>query len=138
MHWAFQYIGKPWVQGAVGPDSFDCWGLVCFVYKKHYDIELVYPAIDITNHRVVSRAMHEGTINWQRTEVPFDGCAVLLGTNKQFHHVGIYLDVDGGLILHCNQGVGTVAQSVSSLRQRGMGNMVFFQHGSHRRNTEPV
>tara|TARA_R110002020_G_scaffold46027_8_gene131296 strand:+ start:1871 stop:2284 length:414 start_codon:yes stop_codon:yes gene_type:complete len=27
-------IGRPWVENASGPDAFDCWGVVEYVYKK--------------------------------------------------------------------------------------------------------
>ncbi|HZT64183.1 MAG TPA: NlpC/P60 family protein [Acidimicrobiales bacterium] len=34
VHWAQQEIGKPYVYGAAGPDSFDCSGLTMYVWGK--------------------------------------------------------------------------------------------------------
>jgi cell wall-associated NlpC family hydrolase len=31
---ALQHLGKPYVWGATGPDSFDCSGLICYVYAQ--------------------------------------------------------------------------------------------------------
>ena len=43
-HFANKYIGRPWVAGAQGPDSFDCWGFVRYVLKHEYghDVPQVY------------------------------------------------------------------------------------------------
>ncbi len=30
-----KYIGLPWIAGASGPDTFDCWGFVRYVLKNN-------------------------------------------------------------------------------------------------------
>lgn len=35
-HWAARYIGLPWALGALGPNAFDCWGLVRHVELQHF------------------------------------------------------------------------------------------------------
>lgn len=39
VEYAQQFIGVPYVYGASGPDSFDCTGLTCYVYK-HFGVTL--------------------------------------------------------------------------------------------------
>ena len=39
MHWTAEYLGKPWRNGAAGPDAFDCYGLVRAVYRDRYGVE---------------------------------------------------------------------------------------------------
>jgi cell wall-associated NlpC family hydrolase len=39
-HWAFDYIGKPWVVASDGPDAYDCWGLVVAVQRRLYGHDL--------------------------------------------------------------------------------------------------
>lgn len=37
---AQKYLGAPYVSGAVGPDTFDCSGFVCFIVRKSIQIQL--------------------------------------------------------------------------------------------------
>ena len=37
---AFQFLGRPYVWGAVGPDTFDCSGLTSYVYRHAAGIEI--------------------------------------------------------------------------------------------------
>ena len=87
-HFANKYIGCPWVAGAQGPDSFDCWGFVRFVL------------------------LHEYGYN-----VPPD--VVLMRQAKNPVHAGLWLDIDGGGILHCVRGSGVVFQNIASLNLSG-------------------
>ena len=107
-HWAFDLIGKPWVSGAVGPDDFDCWGLVRFIYLQQLSINL--PAVDVNALNVLStaRAMRDFDAygDWKKVELPSDFDGVLMSHSKDPHHVGIWLDVDGGGVLHCINGTG--------------------------------
>jgi cell wall-associated NlpC family hydrolase len=42
-------IGKPWINRADGPDSYDCWGLIVDYFRKVRGIDLdVYTSSDIT------------------------------------------------------------------------------------------
>lgn len=44
-HFACKYIGLPWVAGAQGPDEFDCWGMVRWILKHEYGIDV--PAVNV-------------------------------------------------------------------------------------------
>ena len=48
MHWTADYLGKPWRNGADGPDAFDCYGLVRAVYRDRYGIEMPVVSADAT------------------------------------------------------------------------------------------
>jgi cell wall-associated NlpC family hydrolase len=134
MHWAFQYIGKPWVSGARGPDAFDCWGLLYEVYKVRYGVTLpLYDRVSARDILLCTRLISAGAeqVEWQRTEAPFEGCAVGLSQNRLFHHVGIYLEVDGGMILHAADKKSTTAQSPATLKSQGWNRIeYFFHHGA--------
>jgi cell wall-associated NlpC family hydrolase len=43
-HWAFALIGKPWREGADGPEAFDCRGLVRHVWLTRRGLEV--PALE--------------------------------------------------------------------------------------------
>lgn len=141
MHWISQYVGKKWVSGARGPETFDCWGLVFWVYKKHFGISLPeYPGVDPTDTSKVSHLLRNaaGSGQWARLEKPVDGCAVAMSRNREFHHVGVFVEVDGGLIVHAADGLNVVAQSVFAVKRAGFIRIEFFKHGAHNPNNTPV
>ena len=142
MHWAEQYIGRPWVSGARGPLAFDCWGLLYWVYRHHYGIELPeFVGIDANDHLSVLRVMREqarehdngrswGT--WQRTASPGDGDAVAMAHADSFSHVGLWLCLpEGGSVLHCAAGSGVALMSLQQLSQLGFSNVQFYHHAAH-------
>ena len=140
-HWAAQYIGRPWVSGARGPGEFDCWGLVRWVYAKHYGISLPeYVGIDAADHLAVMRTMRDSErakdvlfSDWSITGTPTDGCAVLMGGQSAFHHVGVYVMLpEGGHVLHCRAGAGTVLQTPTDLKtSMGFARLLFYRHALH-------
>lgn len=135
MHWSAQYIGRSWVSGARGPETFDCWGLLWWVYQKHLDIALpIYPAIDATNQMLVAKLIDLGAqgSEWTRIDTPEEGCAVALSAHRVFHHVGVFVDCDGGLVVHARSGAGVIAQSISQLKQAGYRRIEFYRHASAR------
>lgn len=138
MHWAAQYIGKHWRNGGRGPDEFDCWGLVWWIYLKHLNIKLPLYPIDAKDVSYVT-ALIDSELNcppwvspWRLISQPQDLCGVLMATGKIFTHCGIYLSVDGGLILHALDGHNVVATAPADLKKAGWGRIEFYHHGEHR------
>jgi len=135
MHWASEFIGKPWVSGARGPDVFDCWGLLFHIYKTKYQTILpLYEDTNAANVLEATKQINAGCLgsDWERIEKPFEGCAVGMSTHKLFHHVGLYIVANGGVILHCADGKGVVAQSIPVLKSQGWGRIEFFKHNGAR------
>lgn len=132
LHWAFQYIGLPWVNGAQGPNSFDCWSFLRFIQEKHYGINVPIIDVDADNWRqVVKNFTHnEERQHWVAAVVPKDGDAVLMRHSKYPSHVGVWLDVDGGGVLHCVRGEGVVFTSMTALKFAGWGKIEFYRHES--------
>lgn len=131
MHWSLDYIGKSWEIGGRGPDSFDCWGLLMDIYKKRFDIDLPnFEGINLENVMIAAKAIDRNIKNdyWREIKLPIDECAVGLSRNKVMHHVGVYLNVDGGKILHCHNGIGCVAQSIQSMKRLGWTTIKFFRY----------
>ena len=84
------HIGKDYVWGATGPDTFDCSGFVQYVYKK-VGIELTRT----TYTQVAGR----GTYIPKGEEQPGD--LVFFGSMSEPHHVGIC--VGNGMYIHAPQ-----------------------------------
>lgn len=140
MHWAIQYIGKPWISGARGPDAFDCYGLLYYVYPKHYGLEIPeFVGIDANDQLAVARAMRaeereqlaQRWAQWRRVEQPQDGDAVAMGGAEALHHVGLYIALpEGGGILHCRMGCGVIFQTLAEAKLNGFARTIFYRHAS--------
>ncbi|MEM5461581.1 NlpC/P60 family protein [Paraburkholderia phytofirmans] len=111
------YIGLSWVDGARGPDSFDCWGLLRWVQLHHFDLVLPdLPAMPDMRRELYREQMESGT--WRVIELPVHGCGVLLRGGDR-PHVGVYLDLDGGGVLHAQEGAGVIYTERSKLKKVG-------------------
>jgi cell wall-associated NlpC family hydrolase len=133
LHWAFDYIGRPWVNGAQGPDSFDCWGFFRFIQINHFALDVPLIEIDADNFKVVAQKImsDDERGNWASVSLPTQGCAVLMAHSKYPSHVGVWLDVDGGGVLHCIRGEGVVFSTISSLKTCGWGRVEYYKHVSN-------
>jgi hypothetical protein len=128
-HFAVQYIGREWVNGAQGPDSFDCWGFVRWIQREHFGRELPTVDIDAMNTLAVVRAFsrHAEHDNWTKVATPSEGDCVEMGNITHPFHVGVWFDVDGGGVLHCVQGAGVVFSSLAAIRL-AWGKIDFWRH----------
>lgn len=111
-------LGKPWVNGASGPDAFDCWGLVRAYYAQVAGRAL--PVVDVDSARALDVAHafagHDELSNWEPIDHPRHGCAVLMGQARRPHHVGLWLS---GGVLHAVEGAGVIYNNAFMLRASG-------------------
>jgi cell wall-associated NlpC family hydrolase len=114
---ANQYINRPWASGARGPDTFDCWGLLAWVQRHHFGIALPdLPDVPDERRDLYHAQMEAGS--WRLVDRPVHGCGVLLRGGDR-PHVGVYLNLDGGGVLHALEGVGVVFTPRPQLRMMG-------------------
>lgn len=120
-HFANKYIGLPWVAGGQGPDSFDCWGFVRWVLAHEYGHDVPPVNINPNNLRDVLTAFKQDFAFQSFNEVksPKDGDVVLMRQAKNPVHCGVWIDIDGGGIIHCVRNGGVVFQNVRSLNLAG-------------------
>jgi len=130
VHWAVKYIGLPYEPGGRGPDKYDCWGLVRHVYRNEFCMDLPdLPGIVFTSAKSQTRVIEAGIDQeWVSILKPFDGCGVAMGQKEYMHHVGVYIDADGGKILHANSGSGVVANTPAQLRMVGFKTILYYRH----------
>lgn len=133
MHWAIEYIGRPWVNGGQGPDSFDCWGFFRFIQREKFGIDVPMIDIDADHTRAVLSAFssHDELKMWHPVTMPGEGDAVLMRHSKYPSHIGLYIDVDGGGVLHCVRGEGIVFSNLTALKLTGWARLEFYRHASH-------
>lgn len=104
-------VGKPWLSKANGPDAFDCWGVVEYVYKL-LGIDLGFKFdFDHENHELVSICMEMQSKNNEKYIVkdPQDYDIVMMYEKGRPTHVGLYIDRK---VLHAIKGRDTLAGGV--------------------------
>lgn len=120
MHWASEYIGLPWSATGEGPDTFHCWSFVRHVQDRRFGRAL--PSIpyeqDIADLLRAFRD-HPERRRWQAVEAPAEGDCVLMRQARYPIHVGLWLGVDGGGVLHCSRDSGVVFQRPHALSLNG-------------------
>ena len=127
-HWAENYIGTPWAAGAQGPDEYDCMGFFKKVQAEHFGISVpVIIAPDYENPHVLAALFseHEERTHWNKISRPEHGCAVIVHRPM---HIGTWLDIDGGGVLHCARGAGVIFTKDSSWSLSGFGRCEYFKH----------
>lgn len=141
-HWASSYIGKPWRVASDGPDAFDCWGLVVEVQRRLFGRRMDTIHVEPENLRLLIRTIRQHPIRreWQPNVYQREGDLALLRQSRHPVHVGVWLDVDGGGVLHCLRGCGVVFQTLASLRLSGWQIESFYTYIgdlNHDRNGHP-
>jgi hypothetical protein len=122
-------IGKPWVSGACGPDAFDCWGLIKYIYLIQRGI-LLCPFAGVKESGLLGMmktAQAEAMTHWRELAKPEHFACVGMGRGRRVEHVGLWLDEGNGGILHTQEGVGVTFQSMAAIRQSGMQHFTFYQ-----------
>ncbi len=100
---AKKQIGKPYVWSATGPSSFDCSGLVLYVYKN---------AVGITPPRTSRQQSNYGKYVSQNDLLPGD----LIFWGKPVSHVGIYIG-DGNVVHAADERQGVITQKLSVMNK---------------------
>ncbi len=120
VHWAAAYIGRPWAADGEGLDSFHCWALVRHVQRERFGRDLpVIPNPD--DLLTIARRFrdHPERRRWDLVDTPEEGDCILMRQARYPVHVGVWLEVDGGKVLHVVRDKGVIAQSRESLAAHG-------------------
>ncbi|ANK79859.1 MAG: hypothetical protein TEF_02925 [Rhizobiales bacterium NRL2] len=121
MHWAEELIGRPWQAGGRGAQAFDCWGLVRYCWREQFGIEVPEIPVDAADLRRVLDAFrdHPERRRWRLVAEPREGDAVLMRQSRHPVHVGLWLEVDGGGVLHAARRIGVAFQNPRDLDLQG-------------------
>lgn len=124
---AFWYVNNcSWTKDGNGPTDWNCWNLLGHLLKEYFHEDL--PKIDTSLPEELkelhSRKLREG--EWLIVPSPIHGCGALL-KEGQNPHVGLYLDIDGGGVLHALEGHGVVFTPLNALRLLGFSRTKFYK-----------
>lgn len=114
--WVRDYLGRPWVAGA-----WDCWALLRAVYADRRGLAIPDAGVDASRLLDVARAFSTPSRRqgWVPVDNPGHLDAVLMGEGRHPTHAGVWLDHNGGVVLHCAVGMGTVCETPRRLKSRG-------------------
>jgi len=124
-HWASHYLGRPWVAG-----HNDCWAFFRRVQRERF--ARVVPVVEVDPGDVLSVARafrdHQERQRWLLVETPEEGDAVLLYRTRYPTHVGVWIDADGGGVLHCVEGAGVIFTPRARLAACGWPQADFYRY----------
>lgn len=131
-HWAVKYIGLPYCPGGRDKNGVDCWGLLKLIYQDEWNMSLPeLPGLPQEDLLKISREiLAQIKVGWTEVSKPRDGCAVAMSQRDALHHVGVWVDVDGGRVLHSPK-APVVAESIRFLSWKGFKKIQFFVYGHH-------
>ncbi|MEZ5648600.1 MAG: NlpC/P60 family protein [Alphaproteobacteria bacterium] len=120
-HWANKLIGIPYdITGSDPVSGFNCWSFVRYVQAKYYGRNL--PEIpNPTQFRAITKefSAHAERARWQKIDDPQDGDLILTCLGAHPCHVGVYIALNGGGILHCVNRVGVQFHRIDMLTLGG-------------------
>lgn len=104
--------------------QFNCWGLLRDVQHRFFGIDLPPTSLGDAMAALYGKKMTSG--DWVVVDEPFHGAGVLMRAGAE-PHCGVWLDFDGGGVLHCERGAGIRWQRGQDLRVSGYSNLKFYR-----------
>jgi cell wall-associated NlpC family hydrolase len=107
-------VGQPYQEGARGPDAWSCWGLAWHLQREAFEIDLPFaPLGELMPHLAVTEVRRR----FVASPVPVHGAIAAMTRAETPHHVGVYLALDGGVVVHALEGSGVIVSPLAELCQ---------------------
>ena len=115
------------------PEGLHCWELVRQCQKLVFDRELppVLVAPERKRELIELMDLRNSYPGWREVEQPEHGAVVFMtrkgqGAERAACHAGVYLDLDGGGVLHTDDPHGVVFETAPELTARNWADLSFF------------
>lgn len=120
-----EVLDKPYADGASGPESFSCWGLAGYAQLRLFGRTLPVVGNPDDLQQLLKLVSDGNAIrHWPEVEAPEHGALVIM-RNTARRHVGTWLALDGGGVLHTIEDAGVQFQSPLIMRAQGWGRLRF-------------
>jgi cell wall-associated NlpC family hydrolase len=125
-------IGLPWSLGGQGPDTFDCWGLCRYVQRQLFGRELPIVRVGTDDALTIARTIrhHHARSSWTPVPAPVHGAIVEMSHASTPHHVGVWLQLDEGGVLHAARSGGVLFDSPAKLTAGGWRCLTWYDHAA--------
>lgn len=131
-HWSARYLSLKW-----NSVHFNCWHFFRKVYLELLGVKL--PVIDThPDHKFqIGKDFRNYTsrrYDWNEIKEPLEPMefdAVAMGSKGSVYHVGIWTEVDGGKVVHCNMDQGVTCMSIARLRDLGYDTFKYYRHADN-------
>lgn len=120
------YNGKEYLLEGNGPDQWGCWFLLRHCLAEYFGVTM--PLAPIGDEKACLE-LYTGKVRtgeWKVVPYPQHGDPVLM-RGGILPHVGLFLDIDGGGILHALEDVGVTFSSLGACYDMGFGNLKFYR-----------
>lgn len=119
-------VGKPYRAGACGPDAFDCLGLVHYANRELYGRDFKIADRNIGRAALFAAAAKMLRGEWPETRIPAHGGIVTM--RKDQLHIGMYFDIDRGIVFHALEGVGVCCHTLDMMTAMGFVRPKFYDY----------
>ncbi|WP_321504037.1 hypothetical protein [Breoghania sp.] len=120
-------IGTPYDIANRAP-RLNCWG--CFVVVQGL-LGRALDAIRIEGAGAAELARmiasHNERARWREIAGPVHGCGVLMGRSRAPIHIGTWLDIDGGGVIHAHDPAGVVFERLPDIKAAGWRHVTFHE-----------
>lgn len=120
------YLGLPHEFGATGPEAFDCWNLLRHLRRAYFNSDMPDAPIGDKEACLALFTARCRAGEWQKVDAPQHGDPACL-RGGMAPHVGIYLDIDGGGVLHSLEKVGVIWTRRGNLMNLGFPKTTFYR-----------
>lgn len=120
-------IGKPHSRKGRGPDAYSCQGLTVACQREVFGRVLEIVDVDEDSPMAVARAAQRylSSCDWPAVVQPRHGDVVFMSRRDHPNHVGTYLDLDRGGILHATVEDGVCFDPLSIIPFKGWVGLIF-------------
>lgn len=123
-------VGLPYAEDASGPEAYGCRGLAQACQREVFERDLPVPVLgDAASVMTVLAAIARGdtSCGWCEAERPRHGDVVTLRCQREPQHIGVWLAIDRGRLLHAVNGQGVMFESRAMLELGGWGRFRFYR-----------
>ena len=119
-----------WQECADGPDAYDCMSFTRMIQAKHFGISMDRVMVGNYDDGIGLFSLLNSCgerVNWGPVKTPLHGDIVIA---RRPFHIGTWLDIDGGGVLHCLRGAGVVFTRDAAWGASGIGRKTYLRHRS--------
>lgn len=121
-------VGRPYGRGAVGPEEYDCRGIAQEAERELFgrDLQILDQGLSGTRAGAIAAASALLRSDWQEAVSPSHGDLVTMRGDEL--HIGVYLDIDRGGVLHSIEGCGVRFDALDTLPALGFHRPRFYHY----------